>query len=50
MSPSSLSLFHPLIRKWFADRVGAPTDIQERAWPGMRGDELGAILDDFNVF
>jgi ATP-dependent helicase Lhr and Lhr-like helicase len=26
-------LFHPLIRKWFAERVGTPTDIQARAWP-----------------
>ncbi|MBI5583166.1 MAG: DEAD/DEAH box helicase [Deltaproteobacteria bacterium] len=28
-----LSLFHPLIRKWFAEKVGRPTDIQSRAWP-----------------
>jgi len=29
----SLSLFHPLIGQWFAERLGAPTEIQERAWP-----------------
>ncbi len=28
-----LNLFHPLIRKWFTERVGTPTDIQTRAWP-----------------
>jgi len=28
-----LSLFHPLIRKWFAERLGVPTSIQYRAWP-----------------
>jgi ATP-dependent helicase Lhr and Lhr-like helicase len=28
-----LPLFHPLIRKWFAEKVGTPTDIQSRAWP-----------------
>ncbi|MCU0580261.1 MAG: DEAD/DEAH box helicase, partial [Desulfobacterota bacterium] len=28
-----LSLFHPLIRKWFNEQVGRPTDIQCRAWP-----------------
>jgi len=28
-----LELFHPLIRKWFAEKVGTPTDIQVRAWP-----------------
>ncbi|MDP1992750.1 MAG: DEAD/DEAH box helicase [Syntrophales bacterium] len=25
--------FHPLIRKWFTERLGAPTDIQSRVWP-----------------
>ncbi len=29
----SLSLFHPLVRAWFADRVGSPTPVQARAWP-----------------
>ena len=29
----TLSLFHPLIGQWFAERLGAPTEIQERAWP-----------------
>ena len=28
-----LSLFHPLIRKWFAEKVGVPTGIQSQAWP-----------------
>jgi ATP-dependent helicase Lhr and Lhr-like helicase len=27
-----LLLFHPLIRKWFRESVGVPTDIQSRAW------------------
>ncbi|MEW6087259.1 MAG: DEAD/DEAH box helicase [bacterium] len=25
--------FHPIIRKWFKEKVGRPTDIQSRAWP-----------------
>ena len=29
----SLAPFHPLIRKWFLERLGPPTDIQARAWP-----------------
>ena len=33
MSPSVLSLFHPLIYKWFSEKVGAPTDVQEKACP-----------------
>jgi len=28
-----LTLFHPLIGEWFLEKVGTPTDIQERAWP-----------------
>ncbi|MCE5264190.1 MAG: DEAD/DEAH box helicase, partial [Deltaproteobacteria bacterium] len=28
-----LSRFHPLIRKWFEERLGAPTEIQGLAWP-----------------
>ena len=33
MKKTSLSLFHPLIQKWFCKNVGQPTDIQEKAWP-----------------
>ncbi|MCU0285527.1 MAG: DEAD/DEAH box helicase [Acidobacteria bacterium] len=29
----SLKIFHPLIQKWFKERVGTPTDIQLRSWP-----------------
>jgi len=29
----ALALFHPLIQKWFVERLGAPTDIQAKAWP-----------------
>ncbi|OPY65303.1 MAG: ATP-dependent RNA helicase DbpA [Syntrophorhabdaceae bacterium PtaU1.Bin034] len=28
-----LALFHPLVEKWFRERLGAPTDIQAKAWP-----------------
>jgi ATP-dependent Lhr-like helicase len=33
MPASHLSFFHPLIRQWFSEKVGAPTDVQEKAWP-----------------
>src|SRR5208337_2809671 len=33
MSPSGLSSFHPIVRQWFQEKVGIPTDIQEKAWP-----------------
>ncbi len=29
----ALNLFHPLVRQWFREQVGAPTDIQIKAWP-----------------
>jgi ATP-dependent Lhr-like helicase len=29
----ALSLFHPLVQKWFQDRFGSLTDIQTKAWP-----------------
>ena len=29
----ALALFHPLIQKWFDERLGSPTDIQAKAWP-----------------
>ncbi|HIJ56176.1 MAG TPA: DEAD/DEAH box helicase [Deltaproteobacteria bacterium] len=36
-----LSIFHPLVAKWFHDRIGKPTDIQALAWPHIsRGDHV----------
>ena len=38
---SALHLFHPLVREWFIEQVGTPTDIQERAWPEIaKGDHV----------
>lgn len=31
----ALSIFHPLVRAWFTEEVGAPTEVQQRAWPGI---------------
>ena len=37
----SLDLFHPLIQKWFHERVGRPTDVQSQAWPVIsRGEHV----------
>ncbi|HSR13360.1 MAG TPA: DEAD/DEAH box helicase, partial [Thermodesulfobacteriota bacterium] len=33
------ALFHPIIRRWFADRMGTPTDVQEEAWPRIAAGE-----------
>src|SRR5512136_345026 len=35
----TLSLFHPLIARWFETRMGSPTEAQEAAWPRIAGDE-----------
>ena len=31
--------FHPLIERWFADNLGAPTEVQNNAWPRIAGRE-----------
>ena len=39
--PPALACFHPLIRRWFAERYGAPTDIQAASWPPIsRGEHV----------
>ena len=35
----SLVAFHPLIGRWFVDRVGQPTEIQQLAWPRITAGE-----------
>jgi ATP-dependent Lhr-like helicase len=34
-----LALFHPLVQKWFRERLGTPTDVQEAAWPAIAAGE-----------
>jgi ATP-dependent Lhr-like helicase len=34
-----LSLFHPLVARWFSEHVGKPTDIQSLAWPRIAAGE-----------
>jgi ATP-dependent helicase Lhr and Lhr-like helicase len=41
MAGHALQLFHPLVRRWFAERFPAPTDAQESAWPAIaRGENV----------
>ena len=35
----ALEVFHPLIRTWFTERVGEPTDAQRLAWPRIAAGE-----------
>src|SRR5690349_15006251 len=32
----SLDLFHPTVRRWFAEEVGTPTRPQREGWPAIR--------------
>ena len=32
-----LSLFHPSVKKWFEEKIGSPTEIQQKAWPLIAG-------------
>ena len=36
---SALSQFHPLIARWFVERVGQPTEVQELSWQKITGGE-----------
>ena len=40
---TELSLFHPLVSRWFEDSVGTPTDEQARAWPRIAAGEHALI-------
>ncbi len=36
---AALAAFDPRLRRWFAERFGQPTDIQQRAWPHIAAGE-----------
>ena len=36
---STLSLFHPIIARWFLEEVGQPTEVQEDSWRRIAGGE-----------
>jgi ATP-dependent Lhr-like helicase len=38
-SQSVLTQFHPLFARWFEERVGQPTDVQQQAWPKIAARE-----------
>src|SRR5687768_1254850 len=33
----SLSRFHPVLQRWFTERIGVPTSAQTRGWDSIRG-------------
>ena len=44
MPTDVLDLFHPVIRAWFAERVGEPTEIQALAWPRIAAGEHVLVI------
>jgi len=41
MASDTLDLFHPLIRDWFEEQIGTPTDVQAKSWPQIaEGDHV----------
>lgn len=43
-SPSVLTRFHPLVRKWFKATFGKPSDPQQQGWPAIASGEHTLIL------
>ena len=39
----ALSLFHPLVARWFSEQVGEPTEIQGLSWPRIAAGEHALI-------
>ena len=38
-STDGLELFHPLVARWFRERLGSPTDVQRKSWPRIAAGE-----------
>ena len=39
----SLASFHPIIARWFQDKIGTPTDVQTASWPAICSGEHALI-------
>src|SRR5215471_19486338 len=42
--PPALKPFHPLVRKWFTETLGAPSPPQRDGWPAIASGEHTLIL------
>src|SRR5918993_171295 len=43
-TPAALRGFHPTVRRWFTDTLGAPSPPQEQGWPAIASGENALIL------
>jgi ATP-dependent Lhr-like helicase len=44
MATSPLETFHPIVRRWFTETLGAPSPPQQRGWPAIAAGEHTLIL------
>src|ERR687892_631784 len=44
LSASALRRFHPLVREWFRETLGAPSAPQQKGWPAIAKGEHTLIL------
>jgi ATP-dependent Lhr-like helicase len=43
-APAALKPFHPIVRRWFRDTLGAPSAPQQQGWPAIASGENTLIL------
>jgi ATP-dependent Lhr-like helicase len=43
LSPASLEWAHPLVREWFTNKFGTPTEPQEQGWPHILAEKTTLI-------
>jgi ATP-dependent Lhr-like helicase len=43
-TPAALRGFHPVVRRWFTDTLGAPSAPQQQGWPAIASGENALIL------
>jgi ATP-dependent Lhr-like helicase len=43
LSPTSLEWAHPLVREWFTNKFGTPTEPQEQGWPHILAEKTTLI-------
>src|SRR5918999_4790039 len=42
--PDALAPFHPIVRDWFRETLGEPSEPQRRGWPAIAGGAHALIL------
>ena len=48
-APASLARFSPAVRTWFAQALGEPTPIQQRAWEAIAGGKNALVIAPYGL-